>query len=72
MREEPLHPYATFIRLQSPVEERAIAATGRRLIENMAYCGCRCAAERRMDAECVRGECRYWDARKERAEAGAG
>jgi hypothetical protein len=73
-RGEPRHPYAVYLWLQSPVEKREIVATGRKLIENMAYCGCRCAAERRMDVECIRGECRYWDARKERAaeRAGAG
>ena len=74
-RGEPRHPYAVYLWLQSPVEKREIAATGRKLIGLMADCGCRCAAERRMNAECVRGRCGFWEAARikiaaERAGAG--
>ena len=66
-RERPAFPYATFLWLDAAVKEREIAATGRKLIGQMADGGCRCAAERRMDAECFRENCRTWKAEKTRA-----
>jgi hypothetical protein len=69
------HPsYAGFL-WRDMVREREIAATGRELLAVAANCGCRCAAERRMDAACVRGRCGFWEAARikiaaERAGAG--
>ena len=71
-RAEPRHPYAVYLWVDAPIEKRDIAATGRKLIGQMADGGCRCAAERRMDAEWFREKCRYWKAAKAQTAERAG
>jgi len=66
MRLQPRHPYTIYLWLDAPIERRDIAATGRKLIGQMADGGCRCAAERRMDAECFRENCRHLGGANER------